>query len=168
MEILLPKYSVIEKKKGVHIAEEFGGRQTNPKKGYQSAASFVGDLADSRQCIVLCNFCKTKWNHGKNKYKKRWIPDPSGVTDGFNANGKCDACKQHTSNMGGGHLYVSEETWKQVSMDPAEARKKARAAWKKKSGRDELRKAIADAKHNPYKYRPKSVTIPMTDKRRFK
>jgi hypothetical protein len=131
--IIIPKYggkpgegfSKAEKLKSV----EWRGRRTD---GSQSAASMICDLADNRTAILLCSFCRTNFNFRRNKYRVQYIPDPTGRTDGYIANGRCDACHQPTENTGGGKLYIAEEYWEQVSQDPQAARIAARNAWHQK------------------------------------
>jgi hypothetical protein len=131
--IVVPKYHRIGE--GFSKAEklkalEHSGRQTNPKKGYQSGASWVGDLADLRKAILLCSWCKGRFNPRRNKYRRHYVPDPTGVTDGYQHNGTCDVCKCQTINNGGGTFYVAEEHWKDLSVDPGEARRMWRARMK--------------------------------------
>ncbi len=113
-------------------AMEHPGRQTNPMFGYQSPAFWIDDLCELKKIIVLCKVCRVHWNHRKHGYRKMFVPDTSGRSDGYQANGWCDACKQFTANMGGGTAYVSEEEYSKVCIDPVVARRNARAAWKEK------------------------------------
>ena len=104
------------------------GRRTN---GTQSAASWVGDCADRRKLILLCSWCAPKFNPRKARYRRLYASDPSGMTSGYVANGQCFGCKQNTAlSPGGGTAYVSEETYSTVCLDPADARRRARAAWR--------------------------------------
>lgn len=57
-----------------------------------------------------------------------FVADHTGITDGFQANGQCDACKQHTINSGGGTAFIHESYYSQVFQDPVEARRRARIA----------------------------------------
>ena len=167
--IYLPKYSVQEKKQGKPFPRPYGGRQTNPKLGYESPASHLDDLAAQKKCIILCSFCQPKWGNPRKKgYRARFVPDPSGATSGFAVHGQCDACKQNTADMGGGKLYINEEEYRVLSMDPQEAKKRARDAWRNDKQLSELNKVMADAKSNPYKYPAKKKAFAVTDKRRFK
>lgn len=56
------------------------------------AGSWVTDLAELKQSIMLCNACDFKWRHGAKKYgyelAKRWTKIWGGVV------GKCDDCRQ--------------------------------------------------------------------------
>jgi hypothetical protein len=106
---------------------EHPGRRTN-SHGYQSAASWIDDLGELKQCIILCSFCRAKFNPRKNHYRKFYAADISGITDGHAVNGKCDSCKQFTANCGGGTAYLHESDYPNVCADPMEARRKARAA----------------------------------------
>ena len=108
-------------------AEEHPGRNTRIK-GYQSPVSWISDLIDCKKAILLCRICGVKFDHRRHHYRPAYIPDISGRTDGYEANGNCDACKQFTPNCGGGKLYVTEESYGQLYQDPKDARRKARAA----------------------------------------
>lgn len=117
-------FSEKEKAEGL----EHLGRRT-AASGYQSAVSWVDELAARKMCIILCSFCRTKYNPRKHHhYRKFYNPDVSGITDGYLVNGKCDSCKQMTVNCGGGTAYVHEAEYSKVCIDPMEARRKARAA----------------------------------------
>lgn len=108
---------------------EHPGRRTD---GSQSAAHWVMNLTDLGKLIILCSFCRAKFNPRKHGYRKFYMADPSMKTDGYAANGKCDACKQPTVNCGGGTAYVAEQTYQTVCIDPVDqrrlARQRARAA----------------------------------------
>ncbi len=150
--ILIPKYTTQEKK-GKRFLREDSGRQTNPKRGYQSPAAYLDDLAAMKKAIILCSFCINKWGSPRKKgYRARFVPDPTGVASGYAVIGTCDACKQNTANMGGGKVYISTDLWSKVSMDPREAHRRARDAWKKKNDRQDFQKVMADVRQNPLKY----------------
>lgn len=106
---------------------EHQGRRTQTS-GYQSPAEWITQLTDLQKTIVLCSFCRVKFNHVRNHYRPMYVPDPTGMTDGYQANGTCDNCKQITANCGGGTAYVHEQYYKQICVDPMDARRKARAA----------------------------------------
>ena len=96
----------------------------------QTAASWIMDLVSLRKPIILCNYeCRGKFRPKKHNYRVYYSPDWSGITDGFCVNGKCDACKQDTVNMGGGAMFISEETYSLNCIDPREARRRAREKW---------------------------------------
>jgi hypothetical protein len=132
--VLVPKYHRIGEgfsKPEQVAALEHPGRRTN---GSQSAASWVGDLKDLKKVILLCSWCRGKFNPRANGYRRFYVPDATGSTDGYASNGKCDACKQMTINTpGGGTAFVSEDTYNLVCTDPVDARRKARmrarSAW---------------------------------------
>jgi hypothetical protein len=155
-------------KEEIRDSFEHPGRRTDPRRGYQSPAGWLGDLSDARKVIILCSFCRTKFNPKRNKYRKLYVPDSSGKTDGYTANGKCDACKGQTANIGGGTIFISEETWEQVSMDPQEARRNARAAWRQDRSFTKMAAVKADIRHNPLKYGKRRTTFAVNDRRRVK
>lgn len=109
---------------------EHPGRRTD---GTQSAASWVCDLAATKKTILLCSFCRPHFNPRRNNYRRLYIADATGHTDGYAANGMCDACKQMTVNAGGGTAFIHEELYNTVCQDPVDARRKARAAAKSMS-----------------------------------
>ena len=128
--VIVPKYarlgegfSKFEKLK----AAEHPGRNTSIK-GYQSPATWITDLLGLKKMIILCSFCRVKFNHKKLHYRPMYVPDVTGQTDGYQANGQCDACKQPTVNCGGGTAFIFEEYYSQLCQDPLDARRKARAA----------------------------------------
>ena len=101
---------------------EHPGRRTTIK-GYQSPASWLTDLVALRKFIILCSFCRTKFNHRKNRYRRFYCQDITGKTDGFQVNGRCDACKQNTVLLNGGSGYVAEELYSQVCEEPSSIRR---------------------------------------------
>lgn len=130
--VVVPKYAKIgegfsrREKSDSHIHP---GRKTETR-GYQSPATWITQMADGRKALLLCVECEKMFNAAKNRYRIRYIKDPTGATRGMRASGACDGCKQETANMGGGYMWVSEETWSQVSQDPEEAKIKWRRAWR--------------------------------------
>ena len=124
---IVPKYSKLgEGFSRREIAESFvhPGRRTD---GSQSEASWITDLIDLKKVILLCAFCRVKFSHRKSHYRKLYVADWSGNTDGYMANGMCDSCKQQTVNCGGGTAYVHESEYNKTCVDPLDARRKARA-----------------------------------------
>lgn len=102
----------------------------NPNAG-QTAASWIVDLMSLRKPVLLCNYvCRSKFDHKHHNYRRYFSPDRSGITDGFCVNGRCDACKQETMNMGGGVMFIPEETYHLNCIDPVKARRRARQAWR--------------------------------------
>ena len=116
------------------IAESFEhpGRRTTAH-AYQSAASWIDNLVALKKCILLCSICRQHFNPRKHNYRKAYVPDDSGKTDGYQVNGKCDGCKERTINVGGGVAFVPEETYMLTHVDPMVARRAARSVWKKRT-----------------------------------
>lgn len=108
------------------IAESYvhPGRRTD---GSQSAASWICDLLDLRKFLILCSFCSPHFNHRKHHYRRYYVADETGTTNGYSVNGECYACKKMTTDSGGGTGYISEETYNQVCRDPVEVRRNRRA-----------------------------------------
>ena len=108
-------------------AREHPGRRTD---GSQSAATWIADRLGLRKDVILCSFCRVKFNPRRHGYRRVFIPDWTGKTDGYTVNGQCDSCKQWTPNAGGGTAFVAEEVYSLTHIDPSEARRNARAAAK--------------------------------------
>jgi hypothetical protein len=103
------------------------GRRTD---GRQSAATWITTLTDTGKVILLCSWCRPKFNPRRHGYRRFFSPDTSGRTDGFVSNGMCDACKSQTAlSPGGGTSFIREDYYQQVCQDPATARRNARRAW---------------------------------------
>lgn len=106
-------------------ALEHPGRRSD---GVQTAATWITDLMALRKAILLCSFCRPKFNPRKHGYRKFYSPDWTGKTDGYMSNGRCDGCKQNTALLaGGGTTFISEDTYRLVCIDPLDARRVARA-----------------------------------------
>jgi hypothetical protein len=101
------------------------GRRTKAN-GYQSPASWVMDLADLKKIIILCSFCRPKFDPRKHGYRRMQLLIEDKMDFTSNVNGVCDSCKQKTFNMGGGAAFVHEQFYNQVCTDPVEARREAR------------------------------------------
>ena len=180
--IVVPKYSKLGQgfsKKEQLKAYEHRGRNTK-LQGYQSPASWIMDKADSRRIIVLCSFCKNRFNYKKNKYLRRFTPDHTGKSSGYAVNGMCDGCKQNTMRIDsekGGTCFVAEENWEKVSMDPSLAKRRAQAMWKRYGVKTKVKDILSDQINNPgkwgykhntaYNENVKKYKLKVTDKRRF-
>ena len=107
-------------------ALEHPGRRTD---GTQSAATWLADLTDLRKAITLCAaYCAPKFNPRRHGYRRFYMPDLAGKTDGYMSNGLCDGCKQQTALLpGGGRTFIAEESYRLVCIDPLDARRIARA-----------------------------------------
>ena len=107
-------------------ALEHPGRSVD---GTQSAAHWITSLLDLRKAVMLCVYCRVKFNPRRHAYRKFYVPDLAGKTDGYVHNGACDNCKQQTALLpGGGTTFIPEEHYRLLCIDPLEARRKARAA----------------------------------------
>ena len=107
-------------------ALEHPGRRTD---GTQTAAAWLSDLIELRKLILLCTYCRPKFNPRRHRYRKFYTPALVGGVDPYMTNGRCDGCKQNTALLpGGGTAFVSEETYRSVCLDPLDARRLARAA----------------------------------------
>lgn len=134
--LLIPKHQKLGEgfsKGEIFKSFEHPGRQTVSKGTgrYQSPATWILDhLVPLKKCILLCSYCRVNFNHVKHHYRKHYVPDQTGTTDGYVTNGVCDACKVRTENTAGGVAYIHESYFQQVNVDPAVARRNARAAAK--------------------------------------
>ena len=110
------------------LAMRAPGRRT-AISGYQSPATWITELVSRRKLIILCSFCRVKFNPRKHNYRRVFVPDITGKTDGYQVNGDCDSCKQDTALVpGGGTAFQSEEDYAKTHIDPTAARRAARAA----------------------------------------
>ena len=130
MEVLIPRYQKLgegfsrrEKLKAL----EHPGRQTNPQRGYQSAVSWISDLIALRKVIILCDFCRAKFNPRRFGYRRVDALDNDGKVLAHSVNGQCDACKGDTRLIGGGTGFQPEELYAQTHQDPCEAKRTAKA-----------------------------------------
>lgn len=131
--VIVPKYARVGEgfsRRERLQAQEHPGRRTD---GSQTPASWVLDLADSNKLILLCAWCRAKFNPRRHGYRRFYTADPTSKTDGYLANGRCDACKSRTELQGGGVAFVREDTYRQVCENPLDARRQARRAWKSES-----------------------------------
>ena len=127
MDAFVPLYSRLGEgfnSKQIAKADEHPGRRVD---GTQSAATWIVDLVGRRACILLCSFCRVKFSPRKFHYRRMYVSDYTGMTDGHTFNGRCDACKQPTVNSGGGAAFVHEEEYSKTCVDPVNARREARA-----------------------------------------
>ena len=125
VRVLVPKKWTAQERA---LALEHPGRRTD---GSQTAASWVSDLSALRKTIILCAVCRVKFNPRKHGYRRLFTADPTGKSDGYAANGRCDGCKQRTESVGGGVAFVHETLYQSVCVDPVEARRKARLCWRR-------------------------------------
>ena len=106
------------------------GRRTKVN-GYQSPASWVCDLSDQKKLVILCSFCRVKFNPRKHGYRVYYSgPDSTGLTSPYLVNGQCDGCKAMPTNTGGGTGYLHESVYAKVCMDPVDARREYRAKYR--------------------------------------
>lgn len=132
MILALPKHGKLGE--GFTTQERVEGDSLHPGRrtdGRQSAATWITSLSDRRQVILLCGWCRPKFNPRTHRYRRMYVPSRDTVADPYQSNGMCDACKHQTADTpGGGRAYVSEETYAQVCREPADVRRQARAAWR--------------------------------------
>lgn len=136
--VLIPKYSKLGEgfsKHEVLKSMEHPGRKAGVKG--TSAAAWIDNLVSLRKFIILCSFCRHKFNFRKHHYRRFYVPDITGRTDGFMVNGKCDACKQETALLGGGSGFIHEEEYSKSCEEPssirrvnARAKHKSMSVWK--------------------------------------
>lgn len=107
-------------------AEEHPGRRTKAH-GYQSPSEFITSLIDLRKPVILCGFCRHKFDPKVARYRRFFCLDSTGQ-NGYVTNGRCDDCKADTRNTPGqGTMFISEESYGLVCKEPGEGRRSARA-----------------------------------------
>jgi len=128
--IIVPKNAKLGEgfsKKEILKAAEHPGRQTNARRGYQSASTFINHLLGLNKPVILCSFCRPKFNPKKAKYRRFYCLDSNGQ-NGYVTNGRCDDCKEDTRRTpGGGTMFIPEETYPEICLEPHVARRSMRA-----------------------------------------
>ena len=117
-------------------AIEHPGRQTNPKRGYQTSIAWLSDLIALRRILILCSNCQRYFDARRFQYRVVFVPDSTGKTDGYLVNGTCDWCTQETVMVGGGKAFEPEEHYAEVHIEPDVARRASRARALKKGAWD--------------------------------
>ena len=141
--VIVPRYHKLGEgfsRQEILKSYEHPGRRT-AAHGYQSPAAWISDCVALKKLIILCSVCRQHFNPRKHNYRRAYIPDSSGKTDGYAVNGKCFGCKEETANVGGGTGYVPEETYNLLFVDPVQARRNARATWKAQSAWNVIQRA---------------------------
>ena len=132
MQIFIPKHDKLGEgftTEEMVKAAEHPGRQTNPRRGYQSAATWIDHLVQLRRPVILCGFCRHKFDPKKHRYRRFYCYTPGA--DGYKMNGRCDDCKEETIRTpGGGTMFISEESYPQLCLEPQVARRLERIKWK--------------------------------------
>lgn len=126
-QAFIPKHGKLGE--GFSRAEKFIGHDVKPLHGgnkAQGRASWLDDLITLRKVIILCSFCRAVFNPRRCGYRRVFVPDASGKTDGYTVNGWCDWCKGETANLAGGTAFQPEELYKLTTIDPTAQRRQAR------------------------------------------
>jgi len=100
--------------------------QHDPIKG-QSRIGWLDSLLSLKKVVILCSWCRSKFNPRQYNYRRVYVPDYTGKTDGYTVNGDCDSCRSFTPNAGGGTAYQPEELYALTHQDPVQARRQSRA-----------------------------------------
>ena len=97
------------------------GRRTD---GTQSRASWILDLISLRKLLTLCGWCARQFNYRRHGYRRFYVNDFTGITNGYAVSGQCDGCTtaMHATGLG----FVAEEAYKLTCVDPTEQRRHAR------------------------------------------
>lgn len=130
-DVVIPKHAKLGE--GFSRAEKLASQEVKPLHGgkiAQGRACWLDDLITLRKVVILCDFCRAKFNPRRFGYRRVYVPDSSGKSDGYTVNGYCDWCKNNTAIMGGGAAFQPEELYKLTTVDPTVARREARAAAK--------------------------------------
>ena len=132
MEAFIPRgkklgsgYSKAEKTAGLVIHP-----QHNASKG-QSKIGWLDSLLSLKKVVILCSYCRGKFEPRRFGYRRVYVPDFTGKTDGYTVNGDCASCRTFTANAGGGTAFQPEELYALTHQDPVVARRQSRAAAKK-------------------------------------
>jgi hypothetical protein len=105
-------------KREILKASEDPGRRTKAH-GYTSASAAIDNRVAQRLGIVLCGYCRPKFNPKAVHYRRAWIPNGANI-DPYRTDGKCEDCKQLTINTpGGGVMWVAEEQYHHVFHEPS-------------------------------------------------
>lgn len=129
--IIVPKYGGRPgegfSKPEILKAAEHPGRRTHPARGYQSPSEWITQLLDLRKPVILCGFCRHKFDPKKANYRRFFCLDSNGA-NGYTTNGRCDDCKEETRRTPGqGTMFISEESYAGVCQEPQVARRSVRA-----------------------------------------
>jgi hypothetical protein len=130
--LAVPKHGALGQ--GFTRSQRFEGDALHPGRrtdGRQSAATWITELSDRRNVILLCGWCRQKFNPRANRYRPMYVPSFGAPADPYQSNGMCDACKTQTAlTPGGGRAFVSEETYALVCLEPVDTRRRSRQAWR--------------------------------------
>lgn len=128
-EVFISKYGN-KLGEGYSKAEKIEATRITPQhqasKG-RSRTGWMADLVALRKVIILCSWCRKNFNPRKYGYRRVYVPDYTGKTDGYTVNGDCDYCRTFTPNAGGGTAFQPEELYRQTHIDPVQARRESRA-----------------------------------------
>lgn len=143
MDAFIPRGSALGR--GYSNVEKLRGQEIHPQhdatKG-QSRIGWLDSLLVLKKVIVLCSWCREKFNPRKVGYRRVYVPDFTGKTDGYTVNGDCDSCHLFTAFAGGGTAYQPEELYFLTHQDPVVARRQSRA----NAGRKTIYSAIKKEK----------------------
>ena len=106
--------------------------QHDASKG-QSRIGWLDSLLSLKKVVILCSWCRSKFNPRQHNYRRVYVPDYTGKTDGYTVNGDCDSCRSFTPTAGGGTAYQPEELYALTHQDPVVARRQSRANAGRKS-----------------------------------
>jgi hypothetical protein len=127
MDTFVPKHEKLGE--GFSKRDKLAGQEVKPLHGGKRAAgpaAWLSDLIELRKVVILCSFCRAKFNPRQFGYRRVFVPDATGKSDGYTVNGTCDWCKGETANLSGGTAFQPEELYKLSSIDPQEQRRNAR------------------------------------------
>jgi len=98
-------------------AGEHPGRRTKTN-GYQSPATWVLELVSLRKPVILCSFCRYKFDPKYYKYRRFYVANAAGH-DPYRTDGQCEDCKDRTDRSpGGGTMFVAEEQYPEICFEP--------------------------------------------------
>jgi hypothetical protein len=133
MEAFIPRGQKLGE--GFSKSEKLAAQAIHPQHSASKGQSRIGwldSLLSLKKVVILCSWCRSKFNPRKANYRRVYVPDYTGKTDGYTVNGDCDYCGAFTAVAGGGTAYQPEELYFLTHQDPTEARRRSRAnaGWK--------------------------------------
>jgi hypothetical protein len=129
--IIVPKHHKLGEgfsRREILDSQEHPGRQNNARRsGYQTNATWITQLIDLKKPVILCGFCRPKFDPKAHRYRRFFCLDSNGQ-NGFITDGRCDDCKQDTRlTPGRGTMFIPEEHYPQLCHEPGVARRSVRA-----------------------------------------
>lgn len=128
--VIVPKYAKLGEgfsRREILKSAEHPGRQINARRGYQSASTWIDHLLQLRKPVILCGYCRVKFTPKYVRYRRFFCLNSQGE-NGYRTDGRCDDCKEDTRRTpGGGTMFISEESYPEICLEPQIGRWSLRA-----------------------------------------